>query len=61
MVFKVVFAENSLKTSSQEEEAEIPGKQRSGLQNLTGFARGVLRNWLQVDWWRRRRKSHAEG
>jgi len=60
MVFKVVFTENSRKTSSQEDEAEIPGKQRSGLKNVAGFARWVRRKWLQVDWWRGRRKLHAE-
>jgi hypothetical protein len=25
------------------------------------FARGVRQEWLQVGWWRRRRKFHAEG
>ena len=57
----VVFTENSLKTSSQGDEAEIPGKQRSGLKNAAGLARRVRREWLQVGWWLGVVNLHAEG
>ena len=44
MAFMVIFASNLRKTSSQEDEAEIPGKQWSRLKNVAGFcARGALK------------------
>jgi hypothetical protein len=42
MAFMVVFTRNLRKTSSREDEAQIPVKQWPGLKNAAGFARWVL-------------------
>ena len=41
MAFMAVFTSNLRKTSSQEDEAQIPVKQWPGLKNVAGFARWV--------------------